>query len=101
MTSQVTTATGDFFKDAFPKSDIISMGNILHDWDEDQKIGLMRKAFDALPGKMKEYIYQRLYDILTGKDDSPDYAEITRKTGREILEIPCDTKKDLPSYWKK
>jgi len=46
---RVKTATGDFFKDPFPKADIVMMGNILHDWDEETKIMLMRKAYDALP----------------------------------------------------
>lgn len=46
---KVKTANGDFFKDEFPKADIISMGNILHDWDEPTKLMLMQKAYDALP----------------------------------------------------
>lgn len=58
------------------------------------------KAFDALPGKMKDYVYQRLYDILSGKDNSAEFADISRKTGRDILEILIETKKDLPAYWK-
>ena len=59
------------------------------------------KAFDALPPKMKEYLYQRLYDILTGSDPSNDFADIPRKTRREILEILVETKENLPPYWKK
>jgi len=33
MEGKVQTGVLDFFKDDFPKSDIIVMGNILHDWD--------------------------------------------------------------------
>ena len=58
------------------------------------------KAFEALPAKMKEHLYQRLYDILTNKDESTDFAAIPRKTKRAILEILIETKKDLPSYWR-
>ncbi len=36
-------------KTNFPKADIITMGNILHDWDEETKLMLMKKAYDALP----------------------------------------------------
>ena len=43
------THSGDFFTAVFPKSDIVTMGNILHDWDEENKIMLMTKAYDALP----------------------------------------------------
>ena len=46
---RVSTAAGDFFADALPKADVITMGNILHDWNEEKKITLMRKAYDALP----------------------------------------------------
>ncbi len=49
LADRVKAATGDFFADAFPQADVISMGNILHDWNEEQKMVLMRKAYDALP----------------------------------------------------
>jgi hypothetical protein len=49
LTSQVSTASGDFFKDPLPKSDIIVMGMILHDWNLDKKKHLIRAAYDALP----------------------------------------------------
>jgi hypothetical protein len=49
LQDKVKTANGDFFKDPFPKADIIVMGNILHDWDEKIKLMLMQKAYDALP----------------------------------------------------
>ena len=46
---RVKTQSGDFFADTFPNADIVVMGNILHDWDEEQKLVLMKKAFEALP----------------------------------------------------
>ncbi|MES2329500.1 MAG: methyltransferase [Bacteroidota bacterium] len=49
LTDRVKAQSGDFFADAFPHSDIITMGNILHDWDEEKKIMLMKKAYEALP----------------------------------------------------
>ena len=49
LTDRVKTQNVDFFKDAFPKADIITMGNILHDWDEEKKLMLMKKAYEALP----------------------------------------------------
>src|SRR5687768_16414601 len=38
LQDRVKVANGDFFKDQFPKADIITMGNILHDWDEETKL---------------------------------------------------------------
>jgi len=56
-------------------------------------------AFDNMPGLVRERVYQRLYDILTGKDQSPAYARLTSDDRRAILEIVRDTKPNLPSYW--
>ena len=49
MTDRVKTASGDFFAQSIPSADIVVMGNILHDWDEETKLTLMKKAYDALP----------------------------------------------------
>lgn len=49
LADRVKTVSGDFFSDPLPPADIVVMGNILHDWDEDKKLMLMRKAFDAIP----------------------------------------------------
>ena len=57
------------------------------------------QSFDALPPPMKEKIYQRLWEILTGKDSSPDFARLSPESRRAILEILTETKNDLPSYW--
>ena len=49
LSDRIKTTNGDFFKDTFPKADIIVMGNILHDWSEERKLLLIKKAYDALP----------------------------------------------------
>lgn len=49
LTDRVSAISGDFFKDAFPKADIITMGMILHDWNLPKKKALIAKAYDALP----------------------------------------------------
>lgn len=46
---RVATAAGDFFKDPLPKADLITMGMILHDWNLEKKMHLIRAAYDALP----------------------------------------------------
>ncbi|ANE51596.1 methyltransferase [Flavisolibacter tropicus] len=47
--ARVRIQSGDFFKDPFPKADIITMGNILHDWGYEDKLKLAKKAYEALP----------------------------------------------------
>lgn len=49
MTHRIKTVAGDFFVDALPKSDVITMGNVLHDWNLEQKKTLIAKVYDALP----------------------------------------------------
>lgn len=49
LDDRVSTTNIDFFKDALPKADVITMGMILHDWNLENKMMLIRKAYDALP----------------------------------------------------
>jgi len=58
------------------------------------------KAFDSMPDWARERVYQRLYDVLTGKDTSPKFAPLSADDRRNILEILRATKEGLPAYWK-
>lgn len=49
LSDRIGTAAGDFFKDPLPKADVITMGMILHDWNLEKKMHLIRSAYDALP----------------------------------------------------
>ena len=49
LAEKVKTASGDFFAEDLPKADVLVMGNILHDWNEANKLILMKKAYAALP----------------------------------------------------
>ncbi len=49
LSERVTAVSGDFFKDPLPKADVITMGMILHDWNLEKKMHLIRAAYDALP----------------------------------------------------
>ena len=49
LADRVGTGVGDFFKDPLPKADVITMGMILHDWNLEKKMHLIRAAYDALP----------------------------------------------------
>jgi len=53
LENRVEILAGDFFTDELPSADVVTMGNILHDWDEVQKKALIAKAFKAVsPGGM-------------------------------------------------
>jgi len=62
LQDRVKTANGDFFKDHFPEADMITMGNILHDWDEETKLMLIRKAYDALPDRGALVVVEGIID---------------------------------------
>jgi hypothetical protein len=56
-------------------------------------------AFEAIPGLARDRIYQRLYDVLTGKDQSKKLDRLSAEDRRAIVEIVRDTKPNLPAYW--
>jgi len=49
MQGRIEIVSGDFFVDPLPKADVITMGNILHDWNLEKKKILIKKAYEALP----------------------------------------------------
>ena len=62
MSGRVKTTSGDFFKDALPKADVITMGMILHDWNLENKKMLIGKAYDALPDGGAFAVIEQLID---------------------------------------
>jgi hypothetical protein len=58
------------------------------------------EQFDGLPAEMKDYIYRRLWNILTGAEPTDDWLHLTNAKCRAIRQILADTKSDLPAYWK-
>jgi hypothetical protein len=58
------------------------------------------ESFDALPASVKDRVYRRLWDVLTGKETGKDYAHLTPDDRQTIREILVATKKGLPDYWK-
>ena len=56
--------------------------------------------FDALPALMKEYVYRRLHEVLTGRDASADFAHLSEEDRTAVLEILTATKPNLPANWK-
>src|SRR4029077_1860652 len=53
---------GDFFKDPMPTADVLVMGHILHDWNLEEKLVLLKKAYDALPKGGALLVYEALID---------------------------------------
>ena len=62
LSDRVTAAAGDFFADPLPKADVITMGLILHDWNLERKMHLIRAAYDALPAGGAFIVVENLID---------------------------------------
>jgi len=62
LEKRLTFHAGDFFEDALPKADVLIMGHILHDWDLNEKMMLLRKAYAALPQGGALIVHEALID---------------------------------------
>jgi hypothetical protein len=62
LADRVTTASGDFFADPLPRADVVTMGLILHDWNLERKMHLIRAAYDALPEGGAFIVIENLID---------------------------------------
>jgi hypothetical protein len=58
------------------------------------------EAFDHLPEQATQRIYRRLWEVLTGHDNSSTFNHLSTADRRAIYEILRDTKAGLPEYWK-
>jgi hypothetical protein len=56
-------------------------------------------SFDALPAPAKDYVYRRLWEVLSGTDKAAAFRHISTEERIAILEILRDTKKDLPHFF--
>jgi hypothetical protein len=58
------------------------------------------KTFDGMPELVRDKVYRKLYDVLTGKDSSASFARLSAQDRQNLLEIVKDTKPNLPDYWR-
>ena len=62
LAERVRFHSGNFFVDPLPPADVLIMGHIVHDWGLDDKLLLMRKAYDALPNGGALIVYDAIID---------------------------------------
>jgi hypothetical protein len=58
------------------------------------------EAFDAMPDAVRERVYRRLYEVLTGTGQGKSFATLSADDRANILAILRDTKPSLPAYWR-
>jgi hypothetical protein len=58
-------------------------------------------AFDALPTLVKDAIYRRMWEVLSGQESDWRYRSALSRADRQaIVEILRDTRRDLPPYFQ-
>ena len=62
LSDGLTFSAGNFFDDPIPTADVLIMGHILHDWDLEEKMTLLKKALDALPDGGSLIVFEALID---------------------------------------
>ena len=55
------------------------------------------ESFDALPSSVKEHVYRRLREVLSGQDTSVEFSHLSASDRAAILEILQTTKRDFGS----
>jgi len=62
LSDRVSAQALDFFAEPLPKADVVTMGMILHDWNLENKMHLVRAAYDALPPGGAFIVVENLID---------------------------------------
>jgi 2-polyprenyl-3-methyl-5-hydroxy-6-metoxy-1,4-benzoquinol methylase len=62
LADRVSARSLDFFTEPLPKADVITMGMILHDWNLEKKMHLIRAAYEALPPRGAFVVIENLID---------------------------------------
>lgn len=97
------------FGDTFPARGLSdSNGRTLRELDLETRLFryplsylIYSEQFDALPPDALEFVYDRLWKVLSGEETDQRYAHLDVETRRAIVEIVLETKPMLPEYWKK
>jgi hypothetical protein len=62
LDGRLSFQAGDFFCDPLPPADVLVMGHILHDWNMEEKLFLLRKAHEVLPDGGALIVYEAIID---------------------------------------
>jgi O-methyltransferase domain/Dimerisation domain len=62
LSDRVSARSVDFFSEPLPSADVMTMGMILHDWNLEKKMQLIRAVYDALPARGAFVVIENLID---------------------------------------
>jgi hypothetical protein len=104
--TEAVAGTSAFAKEFTGRGPFDSRGRTLREFDLRTRMFrypmsylIYSRVFDGLPAEAKEQVYARLWEVLSGKDQSKQFAHLTAADRQAVLEIVRETKKSLPAYW--
>ncbi|MCE9534716.1 MAG: hypothetical protein K8T89_26875 [Planctomycetes bacterium] len=105
---EAVAGTSGFAKEFTARGPFDSNGRTLREFDLKSRMFrypmsyvVYSRLFDELPPEAKERVYRRLWEVLTGRDSSKAFAHLEPEDCKAVMEILGETKKDLPTYWRK
>jgi hypothetical protein len=99
-----TSAFADEFVKRGPRD---GRGRSLRDLDLERRLFrypcsylIYSPAFDGLPPAARDYVWERLWDVLNGNDGTGAFDHLSAADRWAVLEILVATKPSLPGYWR-
>jgi hypothetical protein len=99
--------TSSFASDFAARGPRDAKGRSLRDFDLNNRLFrypcsylIYSRAFNSLPGEVKAFVYQRLWEVLNGRGTEKEDLALAAEDREAIIEILRATKADLPDYWK-
>ncbi len=97
LTSQIRGTSG-FAEEFTARGPVDSQGRSLREFDLQKRMFkypcsylVYTESFKQLPEAMKDYVLERFREILTGEDQSKEFAHLSPTDRKNILEILTDT----------
>jgi hypothetical protein len=83
-----------------------SQGRSLRDFDLTRRIFkhpcsylVYSSSFSGLPAEARDYVLRRMWEVLSGQDQSEKFAHLSAADRQAVLEILRETLPGLPDYW--
>jgi hypothetical protein len=96
------SGTSEFVSEFVQAGPRDSRGRSLRDFDLERRLFkyplsylIYSDGFNKLPPIVKEFVYQRIREVLTGTDPSGDFAHLSESDRQAIWEILSETKPDF------
>jgi hypothetical protein len=104
--SHPITGSSSFAKDFAARGPRDSHGRSLRDLDLQHRLFrypcsflVYSRSMTELPSEAKKYVYHRLFEVLSGKDRSSEFAHLTSEDRTAITEFLRDTQAELRGAW--